>query len=126
MSEHTFHIELRRKQTNEYLRLCSPVSERILTQLTAPGIHEYSTFVEGDHVIGVFRFIGELKLAHTLEKGVDPACSSAVIALTSHRKVDEQLHVPTGITNVFRFEGRSFMERTAVTDVSFRNVGKAS
>lgn len=121
MSQYAFHLELLPGRANEYVRLHSPVPEGILTQLAAAGIHDYSIFVDGDHVFGVFRYVDEQRLADVMEEDVDPEWSSAVVALTSHRDVDEGLHVPIGIRNVFRFERGSDTERTGFAETSLRS-----
>jgi L-rhamnose mutarotase len=104
MPQVAFHIELNPGSAEEYVRLHSPVPREISDQLAAAGIRDFSIFLDGDHVFGVFRYEKEELLLDHLSHDAHPEWTQAIVSICKKREVDPQLPLLKRLERVFRFD----------------------
>jgi L-rhamnose mutarotase len=102
---HGFHLQLTQGSADAYRDLHRPVPDAVLEQLRSAGIHDFTIFVEGDHVFGVFEYDDAELVALHMSRDVAPEWSKAVGRLFRSRAVDPVLGVVAGMPVAFQFGG---------------------
>lgn len=105
MPQVAYHIVLHPGQEARYIDLHSPAPVEINQQLEAAGIYDFSIFIDGEHVFGVFRYDDEKRIVKFLTNDVSPTWTKEVIASTLVRRLDPELPLLKRLDLIFRFEG---------------------
>jgi L-rhamnose mutarotase len=100
-----FHITLKSRRGRTYKALHDPVPPEVFRQLGKAGIQNFSIFLDGDHVFGVFEYKSEKLIQKHLSKDAHPKWTKEVINICKIRELDPDLPLLKRLERVFKFEG---------------------